>query len=146
MANRCRGADDGQILPLAIGFCAIGLSIIFVVIAISSVYLERKRLQSVADSAVLAAADSFVPELGPEPSIRLTDDSVRHGARRYLERTDAETRFEALRLVRPTGSTDGVSAEVSLRARARPAILSVFVPDGIQISVTSRARGSLRDG
>ncbi|RII87142.1 hypothetical protein DZF98_16065, partial [Clavibacter californiensis] len=51
--------DEGSILPLVIASCALGLAVILMVSAASSLYLERARLFSLADAAALAGAESF---------------------------------------------------------------------------------------
>ena len=51
--------DDGSILPLVIASCALGLAVILMGSAASSLYLERVRLFSLADAAALAGAESF---------------------------------------------------------------------------------------
>lgn len=139
-----RPRDEGSILPLAIGFSAIAIALIVVGAIITDIYLVQKRLMATADSAATAAADSFTPGAGSEPSISLSDEDVRGGAEEYLARTDSSARFEALAIASPTGSPDGQSARVTLEARATPVLLSPFVPEGVTVRVTATVRGSLR--
>ncbi|WP_342451715.1 pilus assembly protein TadG-related protein [Arthrobacter sp. H16F315] len=51
--------DDGQLMVLIIGYVLLALLLSTVVIAASSVYIEHKKLLSMADGASVAAADSF---------------------------------------------------------------------------------------
>ena len=54
-----RGNDEGTILILTMFFSALALVVILVVTAATSLYLERKRLFTLADGAALAGAESF---------------------------------------------------------------------------------------
>lgn len=137
-------SDAGQILPLAIGFSAIALAVIFMCVAISSLYLTEKRLYALADSTALAAADSFRPDVTGGPRIVLTDAGVRRSARDYLSDIRASESFDGLRVGSRTGSPGGHGARVTLHATWHPPLLSIFVPRGVPIDVTSIARGGLR--
>jgi uncharacterized membrane protein len=53
-----RRADDGQLTVLIIGFVFIGAVLVVAGIDVSKVFLARRALSSVADSAALAAAQS----------------------------------------------------------------------------------------
>ncbi|GAB3558960.1 hypothetical protein [Spelaeicoccus albus] len=142
--DRETGADAGQILPLAIGYSAVALTVIFMCVAVSSLYLTEKQLYALSDSTALAAADSFRPDVTGGPKVVLTDDGVRSAARDYLTRIDASDSFDDLRVGGATGSPDGHGARVILVATWHPPLLSVFVPGGVSIDVTSIARGGLR--
>jgi hypothetical protein len=52
-----RGADDGSILPLIIGYTAIAAVLIVVGVDVSKVFLAQRALGSAADAAVLSAAN-----------------------------------------------------------------------------------------
>ena len=66
-------------LVLGIGFILIALLVATVVMAASSVYLEHKKLLSLADGASVAAADSFT--LGQLGNAGGTPSAVLSGAR-----------------------------------------------------------------
>jgi uncharacterized membrane protein len=51
--------DEGTILIVTIGYAVLALVVILVRVDATSVYLEQKRLDTVVDAAVLAAADGF---------------------------------------------------------------------------------------
>ena len=51
--------EEGQMMVMILGYVMVALLLTTVVIGISSVYLEHKRLLSLADGASLAAADSY---------------------------------------------------------------------------------------
>ena len=66
--ERMRGLrrDDGSILPLVLLGAFLGLTLIIVAIGATSLYLERKRLLSLADGAALAGAEAFdLAAVGP---------------------------------------------------------------------------------
>jgi hypothetical protein len=149
----CGGdGDDGQVLLLSIAYGVIALLLVTVVISASSVHIERKRLQGLADSLAADAADAIdqgafyrgeLPEPVPGAALSLTDDGVRSSVEDRLGRHRALVqRFDGLMLV-DASTPDGRTAEVTLAAVAKPALISwVTAPwsDGIKLRVTARAR------
>ena len=134
-------------LVLSIGFMVIALLVATVVVAASSVYLEHKKLLSLADGASLAAADSFtLGQLGTAsgtPSAVLSGSRVRGATADFLGRTGAFGRFSGLTVGSSTGSPDGATAVVALSASVHPPVVNFLVPDGIRIEATSTARSRL---
>jgi Putative Flp pilus-assembly TadE/G-like len=135
-------SDDGSILPLTACFGALALVLVLLVTAATSLYLERKRLFTLADAAALSAAESFAladVELTPEgPRPVLLPGTVREAAADFVGRMPAGG-LEDLRIVEAT-TTDGRSATVTLSSRWRPPVLTLFLPDGVAVEVTSVAR------
>jgi hypothetical protein len=137
-------ADDGSTLVLTIFYGVLALMLVLVVVAATSLYLERKRLFSLADGAALAAAEAFplasvrtVPgEAGVRPVLSSAD--VARAAEDYLAAV-ADDGFEGLTLER-AASVDGSSATVSLSAVWRPPVVAIVLPDGLRVSVSSVAR------
>jgi len=126
----------------------IALLAAVVLLAVSAVYLEHKKLLSLADGAASAAADAFdITEIRGkgqgQATIRLNDARVRAAGVGYLNRSPASATLDRLIIVDASGSPDGRSATVRLRAVARPPLLGVFVPDGIVIEAGSTARARL---
>ena len=137
--------DEGSTLPLMIFYGGLSLVLILLVVAATSLYLERKRLFTLADGAALAGAESFglervdVTAAGPKP--KLESSEVETAVREYL--SDARPRgFEQLHVDRAS-SVDGASATVELSAYWRPPVITVFVPQGIRLEVTAVARSVL---
>lgn len=141
--------ESGQIMILSLAYALIALALVLVVASASAVHIERKQLLALADAAALDAADAVDLDLfygdhaTPRGSVPLTDSSVRSAVERHLVRSPSSARLRGLAIAEPTGTPDGVTAEVSLRARARPP----FVPwvligwaDGVPLHVTSSAR------
>ena len=63
--KRCAGwrgrmrDDEGSILPLTIFYGVLSLVLILLVVAATSLYIERKRLFTLADGAALVGAEAF---------------------------------------------------------------------------------------
>lgn len=140
--NRLRRDDSGSILPLTIFFGFLALVLVLLVVAASSLYLERKRLFSLADGAALVGAESFdlddvrqTPE-GARPEVRSPDVAAAVTA---FVAGPAGSGFESLQVLRAE-STDGRSATVELAAYWRPPVVSLLVPEGFRIEVTAVAR------
>jgi uncharacterized membrane protein len=134
-------------IVMIIGYVLIALLVVTVVIGISSVYLEHKRLLSLADGASLAAADSYtLGEVAGEngsPSAVLSPARVRSVAADFVARSPSSARFDGLAVTGATGSTDGSTAVVVLSSVAHPPVVNFLVPEGIRIEATSTARSRL---
>ena len=139
--------EDGQMTVMILGYVTLALLVASVVIGISSVYLEHKRLLSLADGASLAAADSYtlgdVDTQGGSPSATLNPARVRNVAADFVSRSPAAQRFSGLAVAGSTGSPDGSTAVVVLTAAVHPPVVYFLVPDGIRIEATSTARSRL---
>jgi hypothetical protein len=146
--------DDGQILPLVIVYTLIALTLIVVVVDLSAVHLQRQRLFSLTDAAALDAADAldndrFYTRGAASPvgdvtvAVPLTDQTVRSSAERYLDQAGALARVADLAVDQPTGTPDGVTAEVTLVGRATLPLFSFAAAawsDGVPLRATARAR------
>ena len=134
--------DDGSTLPLTIFFGMLSLALVLVVIAATSLYLERKRLFTLADGAALVGAEAFSLDdvretaVGYRPTLESPDVAAAVSA--YLSSTPTAD-FTALHLDRAE-SVDGRSATVELSAYWRPPVLTLLVPEGLRIDVTAVAR------
>ena len=136
--------DEGSTLPLIAGFGALGLAIVLVAAAASSLYLERKQLFTLADGAALVGAEAFDltdvtldPTTG-EPGVLLEPADVHRDVSAFLV-GNPNGGFEGLVLEEAT-SRDGESATVTVSAVWRPPIVTVFFPEGIRIETTATAR------
>jgi Putative Flp pilus-assembly TadE/G-like len=149
--------DEGQILPLMIAYALIALTLVIVVVDISAVHLQRDRLFALADAAALDAADAvdqsrFYREGAPGSAggeavaVPLSDRSVRASARSYLLAAGPDDGLE-IAVDDPTGSPDGVTAQVTLVGRAHLPLFSFAVARwarGVPLRATSRARARAR--
>ncbi len=133
--------DEGSTLILTSFYAFLCLVLVLLVTAATSLYLERKRLFTLADGAALVAAEAFtlgevaVTAAGPRPT--LTDSSVAEAAGEYL--ATAPTELDGVRL-EAGGTEDGLSATVTVSSAWSPPVLTVFVPDGLRLEVTTTAR------
>lgn len=135
-------SDDGSTLLLTIFYAALSLALILVVVAATSLYLERKRLFTLADGASLVGAEAFsldkVTRTGAGIQPNLTSAEVSSSVHSYLAGSPSDS-FTDLRVERAV-SVDGRSATVELSCYWSPPVLTLFVPKGIRIEVTSIAR------
>ena len=140
------GDDIGSTLLLTIFYGFLSLVLVLLVVAASSLYLERKRLFTLADGAALVGAESFaLGDVAQTPSgVRATLDSaeVASAVDEYLETAPGD-RFESLAVERAE-SVDGRSATVTISAYWRPPVVSLLVPEGIRIEVTAVGRSVFR--
>jgi uncharacterized membrane protein len=135
--------DSGSIMPLIAGFGALALAVVLLVTAATSLYIDRKRLFTLADGAALAAAESFdlaSVRLTPAGVLRprLTKTEVAEAAAGYLAQAP-QPRLDGVHLVEAV-TPDGVSARVTLTAVWSPPMISMLVPQGISLRVTATSR------
>ncbi|RWR25841.1 hypothetical protein D8Y24_00735 [Agrococcus lahaulensis] len=143
--RRLAREDDGSTLVLTMGFAALALALILAVTAATSMLIERRRLFTVADGAALAAAEAFALEQvrfdGAAAAPELADAAVDEAAAAWASRAAA-----GLDDVRVDGaSADARSASVTVSSAWRPPVVSLFLPEGIRLDVTSTARAVFVD-
>ncbi|MEP6842978.1 MAG: pilus assembly protein TadG-related protein [Pseudolysinimonas sp.] len=138
--------DAGSTLPLVIFYGFLALALVLIVAAAASLYLERKRLFTLADGAALVGAESFdldsvtFTRHGPRPVLQ--PGQVSAAVASYLAGNPTGTEygeFEGLVVERAT-TVDGESATVTVSAVWHPPVVTVFVPEGLRIDATAVAR------
>lgn len=145
--NRARlgrqlAADDGSTLPLTIFYAFLSLALVLMVVAATSLYVERKRLFTLADGAALVGAEAFALDdvtptaSGYRPTLHSAQVATAVGD--YLSGIPHGT-FESL-VVERAETVDGRSATVSLSAYWRPPLVSWLLPSGLRIEVTAVGR------
>ena len=143
-AVRVRGAtgEEGSTLLLTIFYGFLALLVVLIVVAATSLYLERKKLFTLADGAALAGAESFALDTvaidAGDLRAALTTNEIHAAATAYLAAAP-HPGVENLVLAR-ADTVDGQSATVTLQAWWRPPVLTLFVPDGLPVEVTAVAR------
>lgn len=126
-------------LLLTLGYAVLALALTFVCVCATDLYIAQKRLDSLADSAALAGADGFILTVdGDEPLARLTDDRVGEQAAAVID-----VASQTATLVSAT-APDGTSARVSVAERWHPPLLSLFLPDGIELRSTGTSRTAVQ--
>ena len=142
MFSRLKSEEEGSSLILIIFAGLIGLAVILGTVAATSLYIERKRLFTVADGAALAAAEAFnlddVQLVNGRARITLTDSDVRAETDHYLQIIPA-TESSGVSVVSAV-TKDGRSATVNLSKTWHPPVVSIFMPDGLNLEVSSTAR------
>lgn len=141
-AGRIREDEEGSSLILIIFAGLIGLTVVLGTVAATSLYIERKRLFTVADGAALAAAEAFnlddVQVINGRASITLSNNAVRSETEHYLQLIPA-TESKGISVLSAV-TNDGRSATVSLQKTWHPPVVSIFMSEGMVLDVTSTAR------
>lgn len=134
--------EEGSILPLTIFYGVLSLVLILLVVATTSLYLERKRLFTLADGAAIAGAEAFqldqVSKVGGVVRPALDSAEVRTKVETYI-RDAPSAKFDRLTIARAQATNSG-GASVTLAATWHPPVASLLLPAGIRIDVTSQAR------
>jgi hypothetical protein len=134
--------EEGSSLILIIFAGLIGLAVIVGTMAATSLYIERKRLFTVADGAALAAAEAFnlddVYVVDGRATITLSNSAVLAETQNYLRIIPAPDSFGVS--VVSAVSKDGRSATVNLQKRWHPPVVSLFMPEGMNLDVSATAR------
>ena len=127
------GPEEGSIAPLIVGMLALLLLIGSVTVAITGAYLQTQHLQDMAD----AQANSITR------TMRTPDEASSSAGWEYASAYLAEVQpgqdFHALRLENVSVDSDH-GVHVYLSARIRPPLLSILVPDGIEVTAHGSSR------
>lgn len=134
-------SDEGSTLLLTIFYGLLASSLILLVVAATSLYLERKRLFTLADGSALAAAESFALDTSSGTAVpRLNASAVSDAVDRFLA-VAPHAGFEGLS-VRRAVVVDDIGVSVTLTAYWRPPVLTFVLPSGIPLDVTADARSA----
>lgn len=139
-----RSKEDGQIGVLLIGMVGICLTLIMGIVGVTSVQLSRIQLLDAADAAALDAADTVSPDTvygeGVGTGVPLTDEEVVEAATNHLQAREAPPQVSDWALVGDSGTPDGRTAVVQLRAQVRiPVVSQALQQFGGSLSVTVRS-------
>lgn len=144
--RECRGHrgchESGSITPLAIGFAVMALMLSVVIVIISDVYMAHRKLYALADSAALAAAESYKPVPGPVPTYTFDAQQIERRANDYLVKIPPPQGLSDVSI--SASPADSRNVAVTVHARYHPVLVSAFVPGGIELSSTAHTRGTLR--
>lgn len=137
--NRVRadGPEEGSIAPLIVGMLALLLLIGSVTVAITGAYLQTQHLQDLAD----AQANSVTHQMNAAGE--RNDAAARTHASSYLSSVQMGRDLQGLQ-IRSVYVDSSRSVHVELTARIHPPLISVIVPDGIEVSAHGSSR--LKDG
>jgi uncharacterized membrane protein len=134
-----RPDDGGTVLLLTIGYAMLALAAILVCVDATSMYLAQKRLDALADAVALAGADGFALTLdGSDPRATLTSRGVHDQADALIRDVGGEARLVA------ADTPDERSARVTVADTWHPPVLTLFVPQGVELRATATSRTALR--
>lgn len=137
-AVRTLRADDGSILPLALGYVVLAATLIAVTVDLTSLYLTQKQADALADAAALAGADGFTLTVDAgQASTTLDDAEVREQAAAIVAASPHDA------MLTSATSPDGTSARVSVTIVWHPPVASLFVPNGVILGATATSRTAL---
>lgn len=135
--------DEGQTTVLVVGLTAVCLLLATVILAVTAVNIEARRLLSAADGATMAAADSYRISPGRDHAPVLTTPQAAAAVGDYLSAAGAHGRFDGLSVERVAVTDAGRTVEVVLTATAHPPVVNWIVPGGVTVVATSSSRTSL---
>jgi hypothetical protein len=136
-------AEDGQTTVLVVGLTVVCLLLATVILAVTAVNIEARRLLSAADGATMAAADSYRIEAERDNAPVLTSPQASAAVTEYLSAAGAYERFDALSVQSVAVTDGGRTVEVVLTATAHPPVVNWVVPSGVSVAATSSSRTSL---
>jgi uncharacterized membrane protein len=155
MTSRLRGDDEGSLIPLILFYFVVAATLILVVADASKFYLARRSLQSAADGAALASAQSVSSQgiyAGTDNGALLLDGDVCQAVAEYGTANGLADRFDALTMVGYPGDEAGScvaqgAQRVTVVAQDRVklplvSILGVLdskVAGGVTLTVTAHA-------
>lgn len=132
------GEEEGSVLLLTLGYVLLAVSVVFVCVCATDLYIAQKRLDALADSAALAGADGFTLQVsGDDVRAQLTDAGVQEQVSALVAALPGDAALAA------AGTPDGVSARVTVTTTWHPPLLSPFVPDGVALESTATSRTAL---
>lgn len=139
--------DEGQTTVLVIGLSIICLLLATVILAVTTINLEARKLLSAADGATMAAADSFTMAVeegaGSGNAPILDDAAAAEAVTGYLAAAGAHGRFEGLSVESVAVGDGGQTVDVVLSATARPPVVNWIVPEGVTVVAESSSRTAL---
>lgn len=135
-----RQGQRGQTTPLILAFAAIIVLVLAVVIDASAAFLERQRLDAVADGASLAGADAAAEGLevyagGLDQTLRLSEPEAERAVREHLRRTGAYDDHPGLR------ATVRISGDRLVVELSAPVELPLHMP-GVPVRTVVGSHGS----
>jgi uncharacterized membrane protein len=131
--------DRGSVLILTIGYAVLAIGVVLVGVDATSLYLEQRRLDAVADAAALAGADGFTfSVVDGSPHASLSSATVDDQVVSFLATSQADVRLIA------ADSPDGRSACVTVEGTWHPPVFVPFVTEGVTIRSTATSRTALQ--
>lgn len=143
-----RPSDEaGQTTVLTIGLCAVLVAMTMVLLAVTHVAIQHRRVQSLADSAALAGAEELGFQLSERPTVVLSDADVVASATAHLDAVRAGEQVPGLTGVHAalagdrTTVTVRITAEVNLVPTGGP--FAGVIPATVPVEATGSSRTAL---
>lgn len=135
------GKDEGSIIPLIAGLCVMLLLIGSVTLAITGAHVQTQRLTDFADAQAAAVARRITKELKGSVSGGAAgrDAQAQAYAAEFLDSSGAAREFDGV-VIDSVDISDAQSVHIRLRARIHPPLVSLVVPDGIEIRAYASSR------
>ena len=132
--------EEGSVVPLIAGLCAL-LLIGSVTLAITGAHVQTQRLTDFADAQASAVARRLAKDQRAAAfnGVSLSPSQAQAYAAEYLAASGASREFSRLS-IDSVDVSDGESVRIRLRGRIHPPLVSIVVPDGIEVSANSSAR------
>jgi uncharacterized membrane protein len=128
------GDEDGSVLLLTIGYALLAIALVLVCVDATSLYLAQKRVDAAADAVAIAAADGFRLTVADGRAVAaLSSEDVREQADAMVDAIGTVQLVDA-------DTDDGASARVTVATIWRPPVMSLFVPDGVEITASATSR------
>ena len=142
--------EEGQVSLLILGYTVIAILLVVGTVVVTSVQIARVRLYAVCDAAALDAADSIdltAYDQGLPDAVPVADRGVVQAAGSYLGRVERPAGVTSWGIVPGTGSPDGRSAVVRVRATVRlPFVGGALDALGSTVTLTVESRASAELG
>lgn len=145
MRARTRLVDDrGQTTVLTVGLCAVLITLMLVMLAVTTVAIQARRLQSLADGAALAGAEELGFRLDENPTVVLSDDEVAASAGAYLSAVGGQESVPGLADMEAGVAGDGATVIVRLEAQVSLLPAGGWFTGVVPATVPVQAEGSSR--
>jgi len=131
--------EEGSVVPLIAGLCALLLLIGSVTLAITGAHVQTQRLTDFADAQASAVARRLAKDQRAAAFNGVSLSPSQAYAAEYLAASGASREFSGLS-IDSVDVSDGESVRIRLRGRIHPPLVSIVVPDGIEVSANSSAR------
>ena len=149
--SRAGSRDEGQVTLLVIGFAAIALLLVTVVINVSRAFLVQRELGAAADGAAASAAGALDVEAvytgGIGAGLPIDPALAHERVLRYIEVAELPARFDAFSVVAVEVAGDTVT--VTLRAVVDlpyDAVVPGRYADGVPVVLPASARSPVAAG
>ena len=139
-------SDSGSIMVLGIGLSVLALSIVTVVINVTTLWLARTTLNSLADGAALYAAQavdtSAIYTQGVSAGLHINESEARTRVTKYLSLPEVRSQLAELKVVRVDVHTNSVSVTLSAQAQLP---FGYFLPAHVDaLEATAQSRNIVR--